>query len=116
MHKLVIMIHASENWQENEKEWPKFLHLVEDMPGLCREATSRIERFLYGEAQVVHMHELFFETQAEAEDAMASAQGRSAGALLQRMSDGHMTLFIADHKEDDLVNIRKYKSPDESQG
>ncbi len=115
MHKLVILIHPSANWQEKEDEWPEFLHLAESMPGLRREATSRVERFLYGEPAVVHMHELFFETLEQAENAMASIQGRQAGALLQRMSGGRMTLFIADHKEDDIANLLKYRKTDAPQ-
>lgn len=112
MHKLVILIHPSGVWQEKEDDWPEFLHLVESMPALRREATSRVDRFLYGETAVVHMHELFFETLEQAEQAMASLQGRQAGALLQRMSGGQMTLFIADHKEDDVANLLKYRKVD----
>lgn len=115
MHKLVILIHSSPSWQEKEDDWPEFLHLAEAMPALCREATSRVERFLYGEPAIVHMHELFFDTLEQAESAMASIQGRQAGALLQRMSGGQMTLFIADHKEDDIANLLKYKKTDASQ-
>ncbi len=112
MHKLVILIHPSSSWKVGEDEWPAFLHLAESMPALRREATSRVERFLYGEPVVVHMHELFFETLEQAERAMASLQGQQAGALLQRMSGGQMTLFIADHKEDEIANLLKYKKID----
>lgn len=114
MHKLVILIHPSLSWQEKEDEWPEFLHLVESMPALRREATSRVGRFLYGEQAVVHMHELFFDTHQQAEDAMASLQGRKAGELLQRMSGGQMTLFIADYKEDTIENLLKYRKKDGS--
>ena len=115
MHKLVILIHSSPSWQEKEDDWPEFLHLAEAMPALRREATSRVERFLYGAPAIVHMHELFFDTLEQAESAMASIQGRQAGALLQRMSGGQMTLFIADHKEDDIANLLKYKKTDAPQ-
>ncbi len=115
MHKLVILIHASETWQKQEELWPEFLHLIESMPGLRKEAACRVERFLLGDGQIVHMHELFFDSLAEAEKAMASPQGAQAGMLLQRMTGGRMTLFFADHKEDDLANIQKYRQPDEAQ-
>lgn len=115
MHKLVILIHSSVSWQDKEDDWPEFLHLVESMPAVRREATSRVERFLYGDPAVVHMHELFFETLEGAENAMASLQGRQAGALLQRMSGGQMTLFIADHKEDNIENLLKYRKTDAPQ-
>lgn len=115
MHKLVILIHASDTWQKQEGLWPEFLHLVESMPGLRREAACKVERFLLGGAPAVYMHELFFDNQAEAEKAMASPQGAQAGALLQRMTGGRMTLFFADHKEDDLANIQKFRQADETE-
>ena len=52
-------------------------------------------------------------TQA-AEEAMTSNYGRRAGILLQQMTGGQMTLFIAEHKEDEITNIRKYHQSDES--
>ncbi len=115
MYKLVILIHPSTSWQEREGDWPEFLRLAESMSGLQREATSRVERFLYGEPAVAQMHELFFASLSQAENAMASLQGRQAGALLQNMTGGQMTLFIADHKEDDIANLLKYRKTDASQ-
>jgi hypothetical protein len=40
---------------------------------------------------------------------MSSPDGQAAGGLLQQMTGGRMSLFIADHKEDDLENIRRYR-------
>jgi hypothetical protein len=54
------------------------------------------------------MHELYFDSLQDLERAMASPQGREAGRLLQQMTSGRLTLFFADHKEDDLKNIRAY--------
>lgn len=110
MVKLVIMIEPLENWDAFEASWPRFLHLVESMPGLRREATSRVDSILYGSIQVAMVHELFFDSLESAKQAMASAEGRAAGTLLQGMTRGQVTLFLADHKEDDLSNISKYKS------
>ncbi len=110
MVKLVIMIERLENWDAFEASWPRFLHLAESMPGLRREATSRINSVLYGSIPVGMIHELYFNSLESAKGAMASAEGRAAGALLQGMTGGQMTLFLADHKEDDLANISKYTS------
>ena len=110
MYKLVIMIELFDDQQAFESQWPEFLHLVEAMPGLRREATSHVERFLYGENAYAQMHELFFDSIPDAEWAMASPQGQAAGKLLQQMTRGRMLLFIAEHKEDDLSNILKYKT------
>lgn len=109
MHKLVILIEAVEDWQAFEQGWPQFLHFAEEMPGLQREATSRVEEFLYGAVPLVQVHELFFDSLQAAQEAMASSHGRAAGRLLQSMTGGRMTLFFAEHKEDDLANIRRYK-------
>ncbi len=112
MHKLMILIEQQEDWQVFESGWPEFLHLVETMPGLQREATSRIDRFLYGDCRVGQVHELFFNTLADAEKALASPQGQAAGKLIQNMTGGRMILFLADHKEDDLTHILAYKTAD----
>jgi len=111
MHKLVILIEPLPDWPRFESEWPSFLRQVESLPGLKREATSRVEQFLYGSAQCRWVHELFFDTLAEAESALASPQGQAAGRLLQQITGGHVTLFLAEHKEDHLAHILKYRLP-----
>lgn len=109
MYKFVILVEPLDNWDHFEERWPEFLHLVETLPGLSREATSRVDVFLYGTKPYVFMHELFFASRAEAEKALSSPEGQAAGALLQQISNGKMSLFFADHREDDLVNILQHK-------
>jgi len=109
MHKLVIWIEPLADWERFEAGWPEFLRLAEALPGLRREATSRVERFLYGDAHCRWVHELFFDTLAEAENALASTSGQAAGRRLQQMTGGRMTLFLADHKEDRLAHILEFR-------
>jgi hypothetical protein len=90
--------------------WPRFLHLAENMPGLRRETTSLIGITLYGKADYVMVHELYFDSLPAAQAAMASREGGEAGRLLQSITAGRVVLFLADHKEDDLVNILSYRS------
>jgi hypothetical protein len=116
LHKLVIWIEPLADWERFEAEWPEFLRLAEALPGLRREATSRVEQFLYGNAHCRWVHELFFDSLAEAESALASAQGQVAGRRLQQMTGGRMTLFLAEHKEDDLANILKFRPSGEPGG
>jgi len=111
MYKVVILIEQQDGLHL-ETEWPAFLRLAEAMPGLQREATSRVDRVLYGGCRCGQMHELFFNTLAEAENALLSPQGQAAGKLLQQITGGRITLFIADHKEDEMENIRKYTQAD----
>lgn len=109
MHKLVILIEPSTEWQNSEDEkWPEFLRLVESMPGLQREASSRVEADLFG-AKYIKMHELFFESLEGAKIAMSTEEGQQAGSLLQSMTGGRLTLFFAEHKEDSAENLRRYR-------
>lgn len=109
MNKLVILIEPPDDWEVFDEAWPQFLHHAEGMPGLRREATSRVDTFLYGDRPYALMHELFFDSLDVAQQAMASLEGRQAGRVLQELSRGRLVLFFADHKEDDLENIRKKK-------
>jgi len=113
MVKLVILIEPLDNWQLFEESWPQFLHYAEEMPGLQREASSEVNTMLYGESSFVQMHELFFESQSDAQQAMSSSSGVAAGRLLQKITGGKLILFFADYKEDDIENLRRYKQEEE---
>lgn len=110
MHKLVILIGPMSAVPDFDELWPEFLHKAEAMPGLRREVTSRVEEFLFGDQLYELVHELYFDSLREAQEAMASVEGRAAGKLLQHMTRGQITLFFADHNQDDLENIRKYQT------
>jgi uncharacterized protein (TIGR02118 family) len=109
MHKLVILIEQLADEAQFDEMWPEFLHISERMPGLVREATCRVDSVLYGELKPVLQHELFFESVMDIHKAMSSPEGNAAGSLLQRMTGGRMNLYIADHKEDALENIRRFQ-------
>lgn len=107
MVKLVILVEPLEDWTAFEDTWPQFLRLVESLPQLRREATSRVNQHLYGECLFGFMYELFFDSLNDAQTSLTSAQGNAAGQLLQKMTQGKVTLFFAEHKEESLENIRK---------
>lgn len=109
MYKLVILIEQLEDISQFDEMWPEFLHISEQMPGLRKEATCRVESNLFGTHHPIMMHEIFFNTLDDLYQAMSSPEGRKAGELLQIMTNGRMTLFTADHKEDDIDNIRLYR-------
>lgn len=111
MHKLVILVEPLADDSAFDEIWPQFLHAAEKMPGLQRETTSHVDGTLYGRYNCALIHELYFESLETLQEAMKSPQGKSAGELLQQMTGGHLTLLIADHKEDDLENIRKFSQP-----
>lgn len=108
MHKLVILIEPLEDWTAFEEAWPDFLLKVEAMPGLVKEATSRVDRALFGNTYA-QVHELYFDSLTSVLAAMSSPDGRAAGRMLQSITAGKMTLLIADYHEDDLDNIYKYR-------
>ena len=109
VHKLMILIESTSTPGFHDF-WPRFLHAAENMPGLRKEATSRVDQQLYGELPCALVHELYFDTYPALRSALASAPGKEAGRLLQEMTAGRVRLLIADHSEDNLENIRKYRS------
>jgi uncharacterized protein (TIGR02118 family) len=109
MHKLVVFIEQVGNEAQFDEMWPEFLHIAERMPGLRREATCRVESTLYGGFQPELIHELYFESVDDIHKAMSSPEGRAAGEILQNLTGGRMSLFVADHKEDDIENLRRYQ-------
>ncbi len=109
MYKLVILIEASVEPAVLDQNWPDFLHNAEQMPGLLRETTSRVDFHLYGSPSYQLQHELFFESPDDARKAMASEAGRAAGRILQQLSGGRLVLYFADHREDDLDHIRQHR-------
>ncbi len=108
MYKLIILIEST-NTPDFHDSWPRFLHAAESMPGLRREATSRVNRVLFGDLQCALVHELYFDTYPALQSGLASDSGKKAGRLLQEMTGGSVRLLIADHAEDNLENIRKYR-------
>jgi hypothetical protein len=110
MHKLVILIESSGSSATLDDRWPDFLRLAENMPGLLRETTTRVDRLLYGDHDIGLIHELFFVSLDELQRAMASPQGQKAGQILQKITRGRMSLLIAEHKEDSIENLRKYRT------
>ncbi len=108
MYKLIILIESTTT-PDFHVFWPRFLHAAEDIPGLKRESTSRINQVLFGDAQYAMIHELYFDSYAALKSGLASESGKEAGRLLQEMTGGNVKLLIADHSQDEMENIRKYK-------
>jgi hypothetical protein len=106
------MIEPPEDSLEFDEAWPLFLRHAEKMPGLIREATVRVSKTIFGPLDLYMIHELFFETQEDVQAAMESPQGHVSGQVLQKITGGRMMLLVAEHREDDMENIRKYQIED----
>ena len=109
MYKLMIIIPSDVEEPVLNASWPDFLHAAESMPGLMREASVRVSASLFGTQEISMVHELFFETLADLQDAMRSEEGLATGQLIQQITQGQMTLLIAEHREDDIENLRQYR-------
>ena len=108
MYKLIILIESATTPGFHDF-WPRFLHAAENIPGLRRESTSRINQVLFGDVQYALIHELYFDTLPALQAGLASPSGKEAGSLLQDMTGGKVKLLIADHSQDDMENIRKFR-------
>lgn len=109
MYKLIILIETPEDTFEFDSAWPQFLREAEQMPGLVREATVRVASTLFGEYDIYMIHELFFQTQGDLQAAMVSPPGQASGQVLQRITGGKMALLVAEHKQDEIENIQRYR-------
>lgn len=108
MYKLMILLPPTVEGPDLDAGWPEFLHYAERMPGLLREATARVTAQLFGEQSVSIIHELFFEDQEGLQNAMSSEEGLAAGQILQQITQGQMSLLIAEHREDEIENLKQY--------
>jgi len=111
MQKLIILIPAVEKLPEFDALWPQFLHLVEQIPGLKHEATSHVNHVVYGYLDCSMIHELFFDTQEDLFAGLDSPVGKQAAGILHRLTRQRAVLLLADHKEDKLENIQRYRKP-----
>lgn len=106
MYKLVILIEPPDEPETLDAEWPAFLKQCEQMPGLRRETTSRVDHLLHGRHHLGIIHELFFDSMDALKQAMNSEAGQETGRVLQRITGGKFSLLMADHLEDQIGNIR----------
>jgi len=112
MYKLMILIPSNIEEPVLNAGWPEFLQAAESMPGLQREASIRVVTSLYGKQEIGMIHELFFETLADLQEAMRSPEGLATGQIIQQLTEGQMTLLIAEHREDDIENLSQYHQND----
>jgi hypothetical protein len=110
MHKLVILIEPLKNADEFHSLWPEFLSHAEHMPALLREASSQVESTLFGERVYAQMHELYFATQSELQQALDSEPGQKAGRILHQITRDRLSLFTAECKEESGDSLRQFQA------
>ncbi len=109
MYKLIILISPQQDSAIFHEQWPRFLRLAEQMPGVVREVTVNPHAHLYGRYRLEMAHELYFDTLKDLETAMLSPVGQAAGSVLQEITGRNVSLIIAEHLEDDLAHIQSLK-------
>lgn len=109
MYKLAIMLGRIAETPKFQRLWPDFLEQAESMPGLKSETTTRVQNFLFGRRDIRMIHELFFETQQDLQNALDSPPGQAAGEILHQIAAGQLILLTAEHKEVTIEHLRNYK-------
>ena len=102
MHKLMLIFRRLGDTIKMEERWSQaFVPLAEKMPGLRRIAVSRIKERADGLIDTHMVHELYFDDLEALHDAMLSAEGQAAGRALMSFASGRVSLYLAEHLEDD---------------
>ncbi len=109
MYKLIILFSSPDKMGAFEQDWQKFLSLAEKMPGLRREAVSRVERTVFALAgePIYKIHELLFDSKDALEAAINSPAGQAAGQWLQEFTRGRVMILTAEHLEAVKEDFRK---------
>lgn len=101
MYKFVIVFFQPTAWATFEQGWQKFLGLVEQMPGLKKEAVADVEQLVFGPANYnfKKIHELYFDSRKALDEALASDAGQKAGQWLHAFTQGKFVSLIVKHME-----------------
>lgn len=113
MYKLIILFDQPDDPTTFGRNWEIFLRMAEQMPGLRRENTSRIDRVIFGGRKMrPHMiHEFHFDDRAALDAALASDAGQQAGEWLHQFTGGNFVLLSAPHHEATENEIKKTSTP-----
>ncbi len=104
MHKLMILFRLPADVYAMERLWSeRFVPLAEKMPGICRVAVSRVRGSPEGQADVFLVHEFFFEDEQALQQAMVSPEGQAAGQALMAFAAGQVSLYFAEHMEEERL-------------
>jgi uncharacterized protein (TIGR02118 family) len=110
MYKLVVIFFQPYVMETFDQGWQKFLGLVEQMPGLKKEAIADVEQTVFGPSfyNVKKVHELYFDSRESLEEALASEAGQKAGQWLHSFTQGKFLSLITKHME---ATPEQFKKP-----
>ncbi|MEA2007650.1 MAG: hypothetical protein U9O54_00875 [Chloroflexota bacterium] len=115
MYKLIILIPPNVNETTLDESWPEFLHHAEQMPGLVRETATHARELIFGRKMVSRVYEFFFPDKETLYRGITSPHGERAGQLIHEMTQGRATILTAEHREDEIENIRLAKAAQTSE-
>jgi len=101
MFKLVALFTHPADPAAFDAGFNRFLPLAEVLPGLRRVVVSHAHGGPEGATPYYLMHELFFDDFTAARAAMASPAGVAAAQQLWTFAADNVTLFFADHLEEE---------------
>ncbi len=110
MYQLILLIPIGIDLQYFDEQWPFFLELAEQMPGLIRESIVRIDQTLFGQTSLQRIYTFSFENQQDLKEALLSPFGEKAGNMLHDLTGGKITILTAESQEDTLSNIQSFKA------
>ncbi|MFO8035057.1 MAG: hypothetical protein R6U57_00290 [Anaerolineales bacterium] len=110
MYQLVLLIPREVDESAFDESWPVFLKHVENMPGLIRETAGLVEDVVYGKDSIRRIYTFSFPDKEALYQALSSEPGEKAGETIHKLTGGQITILITHHREDQLENIRTYRS------
>jgi uncharacterized protein (TIGR02118 family) len=117
MYKLVILFLPPFAWTSFEPGWQKFLGLAEQMPGLRKEMVGDVDELVFGPTNMNYkkIHELYFDSREDLENALKSEEGQEAGQWLHSFTRGRFILMFAKHMQATPDEFKKKRQePEES--
>ena len=104
MHKLMVVFKSSDESLKLETEWStEFVARAERMPGLRRVSVSRIVGGPGASLELHLIHELYFDDLDSLKEALASEQGQEAGRALMAFGGENVSVYFAQHLEEDRL-------------
>lgn len=93
---------------EVDRQWSRvFIRLAEKLPGIKREAVSRIYAAPSEEVECYLLHEFFFENREALRAAMLSLEDQATGKALISFAGDLVTIIFAEHFEEGRMGMNE---------
>ena len=117
MYKLILIFKEVDEADLDfiEHRWShEFVPLAERMPSLQRVSISRVTKSITPEADIQLIHELFFDSLEDLDQAMKSDIGQQAGRLLMDFASQAVQVYFAEHAEDTPTIVENHQKDESS--